>query len=352
MQVKYYIHFTFCTQRGTIMSINFLDTVTTYYPCPFDLRKHFTTHWIWDNTDSNYNLHHYCIKTPHCFVRYFPDMFGYRRLYVTFSLPKLYYQCNKNTFNVNDYDNVKFLDTLYNELGTVIDRRVLPSRLKMWQPSRIDPFRMRAINPTDRLEYHSGYGRLMYRGVRSTTYKNTNYLPCSLHSKLPCIILRSYNKTKEEQDKESLLYGFLPALIEEEHELLMKEMDIPDEQYRYEFSLRRNAIIKYCDKRNLPVNMETVMDETFQKQLLNELVVSRGLHFDILSKKDFRKIAPHIFRQQRTIDNALKLAEAIRNKKSIPLTSSQQYRIKHELNSYFINTATTNFVSIKGLELL
>lgn len=98
--------------------------------------------------------------------------------------------------------------------------------------------------------------------------------------------------------------------------------------------------------------METIMSEGFQKLVLNDLVMSRGLHHSILCKKEFRRVLPMIFHTQKSIDLALKLAESIRNKKPAPMKPYQQYRIKRELNSWYISTATTNFVSIEGLELL
>lgn len=334
------------------MSTNYIDTLTMYYPCPVDIRNLFTTHWIWDNSHQNTDLHHFCIKTDYAFIRFFPDMYGFRPLYVTCSLPKLYHQSNRNTYNITDYDNYTFMNILNTELGKVMDISQLPTVLADWQPSRVDLFRMRTINPVDRLEYHYGYGRLMYRGVRTTSYKNTNYLPSSPHSKHPCILLRSYNKTIEEQDKQSLLYGNLPSTIEQEHELLMQDMDIPLDKYRYEFSLRRNAVINFCNKYNRPVNMETIMSEQFQRRILNDLVLSRGLNNTIYNKREYRHLVSQIFHWKQTQDNALKMAESIRNKKPIPLKPHQRYRIQHELNSYFISTATTNFVTIKGLDLL
>lgn len=336
------------------MGINYLDTTTMYYNCPFDLRTLFTCHWIWDNKEKDGNLHHFCIKTDYAYVRFYPKMYGVARLYVTFSLPKLYCQSNRNTYNVANYDNQVFMDTLYSELGKVMDTSKLPTVLADWQPSRTDFFRMRTINPADRMEYTYGYGRLTYRGANSTTYLNTNYLPSAKNCKRPNLLLRTYNKTVEEQDKHSLLGGNLPRVAEHDHEWLMHEFEVPPDQYRYEFSLRRPAIKRYCDKHNETLNMETIMDERFQKILLNNLVMSRGLHYAILSKKEFRRVLDLdlIFPTQKTKDLALKLAESIRNKKPVPMNSRQQYRIKRILNSWFINTATTNFVSIEGLKLL
>lgn len=334
------------------MSTNYLDTLTMYYPCTFDIRKLFTVHWVWDTRDTDSNFHHFCIKAPHCFVRFFPDMYGEKRLYVTCSVPKLYHQCNDNTFNLTDFDNDTFMNILGAEMGGVMDIAQLPTRLKDWQPSRIDLFRTRTINPADRQEYLYGFGRRSYRGNSAVTYMNTNYLTARKGSKNPGIVERDYNKTVEMQDKQSILYGNLPAVIEHEHEWLMHELDIPADQFRTEFSLRRNAVLRYMTKYNFPINMETVMSQKFQERLLNDLVIGRGLHYHILSKKEYRRIAKLIFPTSHTQDLALKLAESIRNKKPAPMSDSQRYRIKHELNSYYIDTATTNFVSIKGLELL
>ncbi len=334
------------------MSINYIDTLTMFYNCSCDIRPLFTTHWIWDNREKDTDLHHFCIKTDYCFVRFFPDMYGAKRLYVTCSLPKLYHQSNRNTYNIKDYDNQTFMNILHAELGKVMNVSGLQTILSEWQPSRIDLFRMMMIDPIDRMEYHYGYSRLTYRGVQTTTYKNTNYLPSSAHSKQPCVLHRNYNKTIEEQEKRSLLFGNLPEVIENEHEALMLDMDIPDHLYRHEFALRRNYVKRFCDKYNKPLNMETIMSEQFQKRMLNDLVISRGLHYNILSKQDFRKIVPQLFKHKQSQLNALKMAEAIRNKKSIPLKPHQRYRTQHILNSYFISTATTNFVSIKALDLL
>lgn len=170
------------------MSINYLDTVTMYYPCPFDIVRLFTVHWILDKRDKDSNLHHFCVKTPYTFVRYYPNMYGVRRLYVTFSLPKLYHHCNNNTFNVVDYDNQTFMNILQEELGGVLDVSQLQTQLKDWQPSRNDFFLMRSINPSDRKEYLYGYGRRSYRGNGAVTYLNTNYLVANKNSKNPSIV--------------------------------------------------------------------------------------------------------------------------------------------------------------------
>ena len=333
------------------MSINYLDTVTMYYPCRFDIRRLFTTHWIWDNKNKDISLHCFFIKTEYACIRFFPDMYGHRRLYMTFSLPKLHHHSNSNTYNITDYDDVTFMNIVEEELGKVMHISQFHTLLEDWQPSRIDLFRMREIEPTDRLEYHYAYGRLIYRGVRASSYKNTNYLPSS-SGRHPGIVLREYDKTVEEQEKRSLLYGNLPENIEREHELKMQQLDIPRHLYRYEFSLRRNAVIRFCKKYSSNVNMKTVMNEAFQRHTLNELVVSRGLHYNILSKHKYRQVVPKIFHWKQTQKNALKMAEGIRNKKAIPLKKNQQYTIQRKLNSHNISTATTNFVTIKGLGLL
>lgn len=180
----------------------------------------------------------------------------------------------------------------------------------------------------------------------------TMYLVANNKSKHHGILERDYDKTVEMLDKQSMLYGNLPAAIENQHEWLMHELEIPADQFRYELAIRRNAIIKYIQKFNLPLNMETVMDEQFQKMLLNDLVIKRGLNRQILCKKDFRQVVKMIFKTFHSQKLALQLAESIRNKKPLPMSPSQFYRIKKMLNSYFVDTATTNFVTIDGLNLL
>ena len=334
------------------MSTNYIDTLTMFYGCKFDIRPLFKTHWVYDTRDKDANLHNYCIKTRYCIVRYFPNMYGFRRLYVTFSLPKMYHQCNDNTFNVTDYDNQTFMQRLENELAQVLDTATLPTALSEWQPSRIDLFRMRRINPADRMEYHNGYGCIYYRGHFSTTVFNTNYLTSSQLAKHPCILTRMYNKTKEKSDRAIIKMGGIPPMIEDEQDSLMEDVDMPVEQYRYEFASTRPAIKRQIDKFNRPLNMETIMDEDIQKRWLNDLVYSRGLYCHIYAKKEFHDVVDKLFRTQHTKDNALKLAEAIRNRKPLPLSKSQRYRIIKELRGGGISIATTKFISIRGLDFL
>ena len=113
-----------------------------------------------------------------------------------FSLPKMYHQSGNNTFSVEDYDNQTFMQRLEAELAQVVAINTLPKVLSAWQLSRIDLFRMRKINPADRKEYHYGYGRLMYRGITSMTYLNTNY-PASSKSARVGVLCRMYDKSKE-----------------------------------------------------------------------------------------------------------------------------------------------------------
>lgn len=334
------------------MSTNYLDTLTMFCHCPYEIKDLFTTHWILDNSNPNKYLHNYCIKTPYTFTRLFPDLYGYRRLYVTCSLPKLYHGTNDNTYNLTDYDNKTFLGILSSELDSVLDISKLPTSLKDWQPSRTDLFRTRTINPADRQEYLYGYGRRSYRGNGAVTYMNTAYLSANRDMKKAGIIERDYNKTVERQEKKSFLYGNLPTVIENEHEWLMHELDISPDQFRYEFSLRRRAVVWYMDKYNCLHSMETVMNQKFQEMVLNDLVMRRGLLHWILSKKAYRQTVGLIFPTQHSQNLALKLAESIRNKKPAPMSDSQRYRIKRVLDSFYIDTATTNFVTIKGLGLL
>ena len=175
------------------MNINYLDTVTMYYNCPFDLRSSFTCHWIRDDKNQDKNLHCFCIKTEYAFIRYYPDLYGVKRLYVTFSLPKLYFHYNRNTFNVTNYDNQTFMDILYSELNKVIDISKIPTVLADWQPSRIDLFRMREIDPVDRKEYLYGYDRLTYRGAYTytiTIIEKQGNKPILCYSKMKSLNIR------------------------------------------------------------------------------------------------------------------------------------------------------------------
>lgn len=333
------------------MAINYLDTVTMFYVCHCDMTRLFTTHWVWNDSNKDPHFHYYFIRTGYVYIRYFPHIHGKRYLYVTFSLPKMYNNCDDNIFNINNYDNNTFMNKLNTYLSTVMDISQLPKTLAKWQPSRLDLFRMREIDPINRMEYKYGYGHLIYRGNRTRRYKNTNYLPSS-QSTNTSIILRSYNKTIEQQDRKSILFGNLPAEVEKQHEAMMGCTEIPKDLYRYEFSLRRSALKRFCDKHGLLPNMETFMHEDIQKMYLNELAESRGLFLDILSKMDYRNLAKKIFTRKATYKQALALAESIRNDKPYPINNQQRYRIQKKLKMYNVNTTTTKFITIKGISRL
>lgn len=121
-------------------------------------------------------------------------------------------------------------------MENVLDVTKLPPKLKDWQPSRTDLSRTRTINPVDRQEYLYGYGRRSYRGNNAVAYMNTNYLASSRDMRKAGIVERECNKTVERQDKRSLLCGSLPTVVENGHERLMQEIDVPPDQFRYEFS--------------------------------------------------------------------------------------------------------------------
>lgn len=341
--------------------INYADTITMFYNCSFDIRNFFTTHWIWDHNSKKKDFHHFCVYTPSCFIRYFPNMFQKKRLYVTFSLPRFCHASKDNTFNVTNYFTLIFMTKLHQEFSMVIDTTIFPlPSLSDWQPSRIDLFRMRKICSMDRKEYHFAYSQLFYRGIQTKTYENTNYLASS-NSRHPSLLLRTYNKTVEKQNKASMIFGNLPTVVEEFHEeSMMEELtsfssvspNSPYDLFRYEFSFRRAAIKRYCDKYQVPLNMQTVMEEDFQKMLLNDLIKSRRLNCTIYSKKEFRNIIKTVLKSKKSIDLAIKLTESIRNKKPIPLTTSQRQRITKELYQHGISVITTNFVTIQGLTLL
>lgn len=333
------------------MPVNYLDTVTMYHVCRCGMEKLFTAHWVWDDTSDSPQFHHYFIQAGYVYIRYFPYLYGRRYLYVTFSLPKMYRGCNDNTFNINGYDDNTFMDKLNGALSTVMDISQYPVPLPGWQPSRLDLFRIRAIKPSDRMEYMYGYSRLTYRGKRAHQYKNTGYLPSS-ESTHSSVILRSYNKTVEQQDKRSMFSGNLPAKVEKQHGAITGCTEMSPELYRYEFSLRRSALKRFCDKHGLPLDMETFMREDVQKIYLNELAQSRGLFLDILSKKDYRDMAKEIFPRQATYKSALALAESIRNNKPFPLKDHQRYRIQNKLKACNASTATTNFVTVMGIDRL
>lgn len=118
------------------------------------------------------------------------------------------------------------------------------------------------------------------------------------------IVEREYNKTIEQQGKHSILYGNLPTVIENEYEQFMHEFDTSPDLFRYEFSLR-SAIIRFITKYNFPLFFETVMNEQFQKRVINDFIIQRGLHHQILSKREYQRVVKIIFKTNHSQGFAL-----------------------------------------------
>lgn len=331
------------------MPTNRLDTVTMYATFHTDILNLFKGHWQWDNSDNEMHLHHWHSKTRHCYVRYFPDMWNRKRLYVTFSMPKLYNNSNSNTHPVMNFDTNIFMRRLFDELSKVIDVSIIPNSLKSWFPSRTDLFHMIQIDPLDSKEIHRAYGRLMYRGVQAHTYMNTVYLHSA--SKNPSVLLRSYNKSVEIRDRRSMLAGILPPALEDYHEDMMMCAEYPYELYRIEFLLRRDAIKRYLGKMNLASDMLTMMDEGVQKHLMNTLIKARDMDLDILSRRTYQQVARAVAPTPKTEKNALGIASSIRNHKKPQFTAGQIRNVKKMMAQYGVSVVTADSINIRGISI-
>lgn len=334
------------------MTYNYADTVTMYIDCPKGLKliNAPDKHWILKKDISDSNFDNYHIKLDKLYVRYYPKIFGQRRLFLTYSLPKLL--CNSNVFNVANFDEIVCYNLIIDKLHLCIDISGLQSvSFNDWNTSRIDLFIMHPIDPEERVEYEETYSTLRLGKYIPFKYENTIYLNSILRpDKAAGVVFRAYPKMKEINYRNRLNY---PDDVDHDHEECLQLSDKKTEYYRFEFMLRRTAIRYECKKINVPATIHNVLNEDFQKQLINKMVYRIGLNLGILAKREFIQIINATFKTNTTNQNAKYLARQIRNQLPVnKLNKNQIYYIRKKLRNMNIHIVTSKYIKLKPVEML
>lgn len=336
-----------------LMSINYADTISMYYnfanKYPYNITM--PKPWKFNTHNKDAYLHYWYLKTDKIYFTFYPDMYGTGRLFVVFSLPKLLN--GSNTYNVKHFDEDRCYQIISNKLSVfpwvILAPYDKPNSFHDWIASRIDLFVMHQIPAGKREDYQQAYELLTLPRYRAVKYKNTCYLNSSFRpDKKSNKVFRAYPKIKEIQDRICAEY---PLSVHRQHEIYLQTMDRLEDLYRFEFMLRRQCIIYECKKRNIPSTMHEVLQPDFQKELLSSMISAVGLDRQILRTTEFQKQVQGIFKTQKSKSNALLLARCIRNKRTIPLTANQIYRIKNELKKQNIHFVTHRYINLLPVPL-
>lgn len=330
------------------MAVNYADTISMYYSFsnkyPYNITM--PKPWKYNNHNNDAFLHYWYLKTDKMYFAFYPDMYGVGRLFAVFSLPRLLN--GSNTYNVRNFDEDRCYQIIMDELSVfpwaILAPYDKPKSFCDWMVSRIDLFVMHQIPAGQREDYEATYELLTLPRFRAVKYMNTCYLNSSLRpDKKSGKVFRAYPKIKEVHDRICAEY---PLSIHRQHEIYLQTMDRLEDLYRFEFMLRRSVIIYECKKRNVSSNMHEVLQGDFQKGLLSSMISAVGLDRNILCINEFQKQIQNIFKTQKSKSNALLLARCIRNKRNVPLTANQIYRIKNELKKQGIHYVTHRYINL------
>lgn len=342
------------------MSINYIDTATMYFTFPIQLNTvsnlQMPKPWRYQGTAKDTNLHHWFLKQDKSFMAFYPNMHGYIRLFVTYSVPK--FLNGANTFAVTDFDEGSFFALIQKETSLFpwgmppFNTVNAPSSFKDWDASRIDLFLMHEIPVEDVDEYMGAYELLVLPRYRQKKYKNTLYNNSSKKpEKKSNKVFRIYPKAQEIHDR--LINSDYPLAVHKKHEAYLQMNEEPTGFIRFEWMMRRNVLKYECKKLNVQPTMHGVFNQTFQETVLSKFISAIGLDLHILCKRDYKNKIKTLFKTNKTYQNALTLAREIRNNKSksIPLKKSQIAYIKKVLKQNGIHYITTSYKSLNPVML-
>lgn len=333
------------------VTINYADTVSMYYDfsCKFPYTLKLPKPWKFNKRNRDVFLHHWYLKLDKMYLSFYPDMYGYARLFVTFSLPKLLH--DHNTFNVKNFNEAECYELIKKELSVfpfflLVPIKEIPTSFNDWFISRLDLFIMHPIPPKQREDYMSSYELLTLPRCRSVRYKNTCYVNSSLRpDKKSNKVFRAYPKLQEIADRlnDKLSY---PQDVHRQHELYLQTNEYKEDLYRFEFMFRRKAIKYECDKQKVPSTVHEVFQQSFQEDLLSKMISAVGLDRQILHRTEYKKAVNQIFKTQKTKDNALLFARCVRNKQKPNLTANQISKVKQVLKDNNIHFVTNQYRSL------
>lgn len=298
---------------------------------------------------------HFFVRYRKLTCRYYPSRYGAGQIWLTFSLPKLLK--GNNLYPVMGDNIDKSLYALVNDiLSEIFDINTLPPYdLSVWQVSRLGLFLLHRIEPRLRKWYLKAYEHLSLGAYVPYKCKNTYYLNSSLKKhKGAGTVVRIYPKVQEMYETSSEV---IPTDVNNDCEYYLKLNDELHDYIRLEFQFRRQTL-RYFFHNTKSVTVADVMQEQFQVERINRMIVRLGLHRKIISRQNMKKQLDKLFIKKPTRQRAGQYITLVNARGVYPQTIKQQFAegqiryIRQKLHGCDLHTVVSEFEELEPVQLL
>ena len=336
----------------------YIDTLATYIELATTptLNNDYTV-WKFFPRQNTYESH-YFVRYKNVTCCYYPNHYGIGRIWLIFSIPKLLK--GNNIYPITD-DNIdiRLYQVIHDILSELFDVTTIPTtNLALWEVSRVDLFILHQIKPRSRKWYLQAYEKLTLGSYIPYKYKNTFYLNSTLKKhKAAGGIIRIYPKPQEVYDTKTKLRNTIPKAIEKEFEAYMIVNDHLCDYIRLEFLFRRQ-LLRYFFGHAKSVNVADVMNEQFQVQHINRMIVRLGLHRKIISRQNMKQQLKNLFPKSPTRQRAEKYISLVNSRGTYRQTIKKQFTegqiryIRKQLHDHHLHTIISEFEDLEPVQLL
>ena len=349
------------------MTTNYLDTVLIYTDCNLNIGSLCKASWrkyTPKKSASPQKLQHpyWHRSIENILLRYYPSLYGDNRLFLTFSLPKIYTSSDSNCYHIHGFDSHILHKKLYKILEKCLDISLLPSTILDWNLSRIDLFYMHHVPDKDKKYYLKTYKLLYLPRYVKSQYKNTIYLMSNLKKYRPAsVVVRIYDKDLEMEQKSYKIHTlkYYPPSIADDIE---KAIDIIDNgplygNIRIELQIRRAKLRRLLSSKS--VTLKDLFNQSFQEDIMNDYIIKLGLNRKILNSTNFRKYIDNLNFRKDKRNNIIECAHQLRNGNSPFIKSTKYNGSKQTFNNYVnrlkadgIHILTNKDIDLKPIKLL
>lgn len=304
---------------------------------------------------NNKTDNHFFVRYRKVTCRYYPNRYGTGQIWLTFSVPKLIK--GNNLYPISDtYLETKMYTLIDDILSEIFDTTTIQiGSLSTWQVSRLDLFILHRIEPRLRTWYLKAYEKLALGAYVPYKYKNTYYLNSILKKhKGAGTVVRIYPKLQEMYKK---ALNEIPKDVEEDFEYYMKINDELHDYIRIEFQFRRQTL-RYFFQNAKSVTVADVMDEKFQVERINRMIIRLGLHRKIISRKNMKKQLDKIFIKKTTRQRAGQYITLVNTRGTYPQTIKTNFTegqigyIRKVLHDNDLHTVVSEFEDLEPVNLL
>jgi hypothetical protein len=298
---------------------------------------------------------HFFVRYRKVTCRYYPNRYGTGQIWLTFSIPKLLSGNNLYPITGNNIDS-SFYTHVNDILSEIFDINTLPFyNLSVWQVSRLDLFMLHRIEPKLRKWYLDAYENLSLGAYTPYKYKNTYYLNSTLKKhKGAGTVVRIYPKLQEIYETSS---EHIPIDVEEDYEYYMMLNDELHDYIRLEFQFRRQTL-RYFFNNIKSVTVADVMQEQFQVERINKMIVRLGLHRKIISRQNMNKQLDKLFVKKPTRYRAGRYITLVNTRGTYSNTIKQYFTegqikyIREKLHDCGLHTVVSEFEDLEPIKLL